>query len=79
MSAEIPSIATDFGTAKDIIINGHNGFLVNTNKEWIETIIRLANDPILRNRIGLNARETIEKNYSVNANKKKYLNILKNL
>lgn len=79
MSAEIPSIATDFGTAKDIITNGYNGFLVNTNEEWIDTIINLANDSALRRIIGSNGRKTIEKFYSVNANKEKYLNILNNL
>jgi glycosyltransferase involved in cell wall biosynthesis len=79
MAAEIPSVATNFGTAKDIIIDGHSGFLVSSNSDWVEKICELARNPLLRKEIGKNGRKIIENRFSLNANKKKYLDILNKL
>ena len=40
-------------------------------------IIELLNNECLRKRIGLNARKTVEDNFSIDSNTNKYLNVLK--
>jgi glycosyltransferase involved in cell wall biosynthesis len=79
MAAGIPAVATDYGTVKDFIVHQENGFLVNTEDDWINSIQEIIGNPNLRNSIIMNARETVEQSYSVSCNKKKYLNIFENL
>jgi glycosyltransferase involved in cell wall biosynthesis len=79
MAAGIPTISTDFGTVKDFITHQENGFLVNEQEDWINAVLSIASDEVLRNRMIASARQTVEERYSVSANKIKYLNILNNL
>ncbi len=79
MSAGIPSVATNHGTAINIIENGETGFLVNTDEEWIASIKNLIEDSDLRKKMGSSARKHVVKNYSTAAVEKYYLEILKQL
>lgn len=79
MSLGIPTVATNIGANKRIIKNGENGFLVQTEEEWIESISNLVDDKILRRKISSNAIQTVQNNFSVQANKNKYLYIFKSL
>lgn len=79
MAAGIPAIATDFGTVKDFLINEENGLLVDSHQEWVNAIKRIIEDPDLRNSIIIKARNTVEKYYSVESNKTKYITIFKDL
>lgn len=75
MALGIPVVATAFGANLRVIENGVSGFLVDTKQEWIETIIKLIDNSNLRNKIGIAARARIEKYFSLEANRDKYLNI----
>ena len=75
MALGIPTIATAIGTNFRIIHHGESGFLVKTEDEWYETIVKLIEDQSLRERIGTKAALRVEKYYSVNANKNTYLDI----
>ena len=79
MAAGIPVIATDFGTVQDFIVHQENGFLVSSQEEWVDAIKTIIENPNLRNNIIINARKTVEQNYSVSSNKSKYLAIFKDL
>jgi len=79
MATGIPTIATDFGTVKDFISHQNNGFLVDTTEQWVDAIKVVTENLKLRNSIIMNARDTVEKNYSVSSNKCKYLSIFKEL
>jgi len=79
MATGIPAIATNFGTVKDFITHKENGFLVDTTKQWVDAIITVAENAELRKKIIMNARNTVEKSYSVSSNKKKYLNIFEEI
>ena len=79
MALGIPTIASNCGCNDRVIENGVSGFLVSTQEEWVEKIILLAKDAALRKSMGLAARETVEKSYSVKANEAVYLKILDNL
>jgi glycosyltransferase involved in cell wall biosynthesis len=79
MAAGIPTVATGIGTIFRIIKNGENGFLVNSNEEWKSVLSILMSEQRLRECIGQKAAETVERHYSINANKSVYLSILDSL
>ena len=79
MSIGVPSVATNYGTAVNIIEHGENGFLVNTDEEWIASLKNLVEDSNLRKKMGSSARKHIVENYSTSAVEKYYLEILKQL
>jgi glycosyltransferase involved in cell wall biosynthesis len=79
MSVGIPTVATGIGTIFRIINNSENGFLVNTNEQWKSVLSSLMDDQQLRECVGRKAADTVEKNYSINANKSVYLSILEEL
>jgi len=76
MAMGLPTVATDVGTTPRIIRHGENGWLVNTEEEWIEALEMMIRDPGLRRRIGVAARNTVLANYSTNVIKSTYLSIL---
>lgn len=79
MACGIPTIMSSVGVNCDIIQNGINGFLANNHEEWNYYLSELIEKPELRAKIGSNGRETVVKNYSVNAHKQRYLEVLKSL
>lgn len=79
MALGVSTVATKIGMNVKIIEEGHNGFLVNTDDEWIGTIKRLIGDVALRKKIGLNGIRKIEDRYSIEANKSRYFAILDRL
>jgi glycosyltransferase involved in cell wall biosynthesis len=73
MALGIATLMSPVGVNTDIIQQGQNGFLPETEDEWVEMLSRLITDRELRMRIGAAGRKTIEEKYSVSANKHKYL------
>ncbi len=73
MALEIPTIMSPVGVNSDIIQDGVNGFLASTIDEWVAKLSLLIEDADLRNRLGKAGRVTVEKQYSVEANKEKWL------
>lgn len=67
MSLSIPSVASAVGVNATIVRDGFNGFLAGSEDEWEDRLSRLVLDEELRNRVGREARATVEKNYSVAA------------
>jgi glycosyltransferase involved in cell wall biosynthesis len=79
MALEIPTIMSPVGVNKEIIEDGVNGFLANTDDEWMTKISKLIESEALRQQIGAKGRETIIETYSVEANKEKYLNKIQDI
>lgn len=79
MGLGIPAVCSDIGEALNFIEDGVNGFLAKDQKEWIEKISLLIENPDLRKRIGLAGRKTVEERFSVNVNAPRYLKIIKDL
>lgn len=79
MAMGIPTVATAIATNFRVIENGENGFLVNTKDQWVACLTELTADMALRQRIGKNARRKVVANFSIEANKSIYLNILDQL
>ena len=79
MACGVATVMSPVGVNKDIIHHGVNGFLAETEQEWIDCLSKLIENPELRKQIGDAGRTTIVKNYSVNAHKQHYLEVLNSL
>jgi glycosyltransferase involved in cell wall biosynthesis len=75
MALEIPTIMSPVGVNSDIIQDGENGFLASSTDEWVEKLSILIEDAALRKKMGKAGRKTVEKDFSVEANKEKWLNV----
>ena len=76
MSMAIPTICSPVGVNKEIINDGVNGFFAQTEKDWVDRIALLIEDPQLRERIGFTGRKTVEEKYSVKVNASKFLSVI---
>lgn len=78
MALGIPTVATEVGTIHRIIVDGENGYLIPENNKtiWKDRILALIEDENLRKKFGSMARQKILAQYSIEANKNSYLNIL---
>lgn len=75
MAARLPVVATDVGGAGEAIIEGENGFLVESgdDKALAEKIIQLLENPEKARRFGENGRKSVEENFSCAAQLKNTL------
>ncbi len=66
MSCGKPVVSTKIGQIAEVIDDGFNGLVCSPDDlgEMYEKIKKLVNDPVLRNRLGENARNTILKKHS---------------
>ncbi len=72
-------VLDNIGVNSTIVQDGVNGFLASSKNEWVEKISRLIEDPDLRRRLGAEARLTVERDYSVQAWRNKYLELFTSL
>ena len=79
MSVGIPSVMSNVGMNKDIIVHGKNGFLPVGEEQWVEVLSKLIEDKELRKKIGDEGRQTVLEKYSKNKIKKTYLNLYTSL
>jgi len=79
MAAGLPIVASALGPNCKVIKDGYNGFLADTDEEWIEKLSLLIEDKVLRKQMGANSRQFAEEYYSVEANSVKYLSVFNNL
>jgi glycosyltransferase involved in cell wall biosynthesis len=66
-AAALPVVANPVGVHSEMIQPRLNGFLAETDEQWIEAIGKLAQDSELRRRMGREARAALEVGYSVSA------------
>ncbi len=79
MAAGVPGVISDVGANRWIVQDGVNGFLVKTQKDWVERISRLIEDKGLREQIGRNGRRTVLEQYSVDVQLPRYLELFQKL
>ena len=60
---KVVTVASNFGAFKEIVINGKTGFLCKNEDEWYMTIKKLANDKLLREKVGERAYQKVIKEY----------------
>ncbi len=64
-AAGIPVVARNIGSNSEVIEDGVNGFLVETEDDWVERLGRLIESAEMRRRMGIAARETAVKRFSL--------------
>jgi len=69
MAMEKPTVMSPVGVNTDIIDDGTNGYLANTENEWIEKLSLLIDSKELRLQIGKEGRKTVEERFSLNSQK----------
>lgn len=67
MASGVAIVASDVGVHREIIDHGVDGFLVQNESDWEESVIRLAEDVDLRRSIAENARRKAVEKYSLEA------------
>ncbi|HQV51523.1 MAG: glycosyltransferase family 4 protein [Flavobacteriales bacterium] len=67
------------GVNVSMVNDGENGFLADSEDEWIEKLGQLIQDSDLRGRLGRAARSTVEQKYSVIAWRDRYLELFRTL
>ncbi len=77
MAAGVPAVGSPVGVNIEIINNGVTGLLAQTREDWVKNISLLIEDQGLRSRLVNNARNHVDKFYSVQANAPKFLEIIK--
>jgi len=67
MACGVPSIVSDVGGVSEIVDNKVNGIMVRPGsvKQIADAVIYLLDNPIVRERLGRKARETIEEKFSL--------------
>lgn len=75
LSLGIPAIASPVGVNKVIIEEGINGYLCRTKEEWQTALQTLVSDTELRKKAGKAGREKMLHEYSIAANKEKFIKL----
>jgi glycosyltransferase involved in cell wall biosynthesis len=65
MACGLPTVASAVGANNDVTVEGHTGYLVSTEDQWVERLRRLLQDVELRQRLGQAGRLLVEQQYSL--------------
>jgi glycosyltransferase involved in cell wall biosynthesis len=79
MGMAIPTIMSPVGVNTEIINDGVNGLLAESEDEWFDKLSNLVESTELRKRIGIEGRKTVVEKYSVETNKHLYLKHFRSL
>ncbi len=79
LATGVPVVCSPAGVNKEIVKNGVHGFWANTQEEWIEKLEILINDPVRRERMGMEGRKRVIEHYSLEANAPRMLKIFQQL
>jgi glycosyltransferase involved in cell wall biosynthesis len=77
MSLGIPALVSPIGVNEEIVDDGVNGFICETEYDWESKISLLLQDSSLRTVLGIAAKKKIEDQYSVKATEQAFLKIFK--
>lgn len=77
MATGIPTVVSPVGVNREIIDDGVNGFLAQTDEEWFARVSQLIEGEQLRRRLGLRGRSTVEREYSLAVALPKFVAALK--
>lgn len=79
MAMSMPTIATDFGESRYIVVDNETGFLADSKKIFAEKMVILSKNRTLYYRLGKNARKRAEKEYDVANLAKKYKKVIESI
>jgi len=73
----IPAVCTPVGVNRDVVIDGRSGLWATSKKQWVDALSRLIGNDLLRQDMGRQGREILEKGYTMEVNAPKMLDLLK--
>ena len=73
MSMGQVAVLSPVGVNRALIEDGVNGFLADTNEEWVDKLSLLIENSALREKMGEKGRETVVNQYSVRAHKDNFV------
>ncbi|MEP6819471.1 MAG: glycosyltransferase family 4 protein [bacterium] len=79
MALGIPTVCSPVGVNTEIIQDGENGFIANSETDWVEKLRRLLHSAQRRNEIGRAGRATVETKYSANVQAPRVFDLLKSV
>jgi len=79
MASGLPVIASSVGVNKEIVDDGVNGFLSDSNEQWVEALERLYRNVDMRAKMGGVGRKLIENKYCINVTGDKLVRLLTGL
>jgi glycosyltransferase involved in cell wall biosynthesis len=79
MASSLPVVASPVGANRDIVVPGETGFLAETPADWVSALIRLAQDPAVRHRMGMAGRRRAQRHYSLQAMAPEFIDLLSNV
>jgi glycosyltransferase involved in cell wall biosynthesis len=75
-SVGLPVIASPVGVNTEIVEDGLNGFLADSDETWIDTLIQLIDDSELRSKMGRAGRKRMLDQFSLDHSSRKFVGIL---
>lgn len=79
MALGIPTMCSPVGVNTDIIKDGQNGFIADTEQEWVDKLGLLLRSADLREKVGMAGRITVEEKYSAIAQAPRVYEILESI
>ncbi len=79
MACGIPVVASPVGVNSKIVCHGQEGYLADTNDEWIDALRQLASSPQLRGRMGLAGRHKVEAHYCLQVTALRWIELIESL
>ncbi|MBO0735215.1 MAG: glycosyltransferase family 4 protein [Alphaproteobacteria bacterium] len=79
MASSLPVVASPVGVNREIVIPGETGFLAAADAEWVSSLLRLAQEPELRQRMGTAGRRRVKEHYSLEVGAPKLIELLYNV
>ncbi|MBP1924076.1 glycosyltransferase involved in cell wall biosynthesis [Halorubrum alkaliphilum] len=73
-----PVVASPVGVNRDLVDNGVNGYLADSQAQWINSLLDLCDNPDKRNAMGVNGHNIVEDNYCYSVTGPKIVDIIKN-
>jgi glycosyltransferase involved in cell wall biosynthesis len=64
LALRVPAVVSAVGGSREAVRHGDNGFLVSSEDEWMDALLRLVDDPALRARLGDAGRRTVLERYA---------------
>lgn len=79
MALEIPAVMAPVGVNSEIVTDGENGFLADSDQEWINKLSLLIENQELRLSMGKKGRQTVVERFSFDSQKDRYILFLNDL
>lgn len=79
MACGVPVVASAVGANMDIVRDGENGFLAGSSAAWSEAVARLIVDPSLRRQMGSAGRYSVEREFCVQVQAPRLIDLLRNV